>query len=136
LKKVRIGAEFFLNGTETRDSVFHHFRRMADTGLTIARILTLWDQIEHEQGKWDFTRYDWIYDAAVQNGIPIANTLCSEDPPGWMRATPFYHAWRDLSNPALRSYSEIYLEKVVSRLPESPGAWRLASAERARDQRY
>ena len=121
LSKVRIGAEFFLNRTETRDSVFLHFRRMADTGLTIARIFTLWDQIEHEQGKWDFTRYDWIYDAAAQNGILIANTLCSEDPPGWMRTAPFYHAWRDLSNPALRPYSEIYLEKVVSRYKNHAG---------------
>src|SRR5215469_7117678 len=76
LSKVRIGAEFFLNRTETRDSVFLHFRRMADTGLTIARIFTLWDQVEHEQGKWDFSGYDWIYDAAAQNGILIANTLC------------------------------------------------------------
>src|SRR3954453_5589961 len=75
LAKVRIGAEFFLNRTETRDSVFLHFRRMAGTGLTIARIFTLWDQIEHEQGKWDFSGYDWIYDAAAQNGILIANTL-------------------------------------------------------------
>lgn len=121
LSKVRIGAEFFLNRAETRDSVFLHFREMAGTGLTVARIFTLWDQVEHEQGKWDFTRYDWIYDAAARHGILIANTLCSEDPPGWMGTAPFYHAWRDLSNPALRPYSEIYLEKVVNRYRNHPG---------------
>ena len=102
LSKPRLGAEFFLNNSETHDSVFRHFRLMAETGLTIARIFTIWDQIEHEQGKWDFTRYDWIYDAAAQNGILIANTLCSEDPPGWMGTAPFYHQWADLSNPRLR----------------------------------
>jgi hypothetical protein len=75
---MRIGAEFFLNRAESRDSVFLHFRRMADTGLTIARIFTLWDQIEHEKGTWDFTGHDWIYDAAARNGILIANTLCSD----------------------------------------------------------
>lgn len=121
LDRPRLGAEFFLNRTETRDSVFHHFHRMAETGLTIARIFTLWDQVEHDQGKWDFSRYDWIYDAAAQNGILIANTLCSEDPPGWMRTAPFYHAWRDLSNPALRPYSEIYLEKVITRYKSHAG---------------
>src|SRR6185437_13316279 len=72
LSKMRIGAEFFLNRTETRDSVFQHFRRMADTGLTVARIFTIWDQIEREKGQWDFTAYDWIYDAAAENGILIA----------------------------------------------------------------
>lgn len=127
LSKVRIGAEFFLNRTETRDSVFLHFRRMADTGLTIARIFTLWDQIEREKGKWDFTAYDWIYDAAAGNGILIANTLCSEDPPGWMETAPFYHAWRDLSNPSLRPYSEIYIERVVNHYKAHPahGVWLL-----------
>jgi beta-galactosidase len=127
LASVRLGAEFFLNATETRESVFGHFRAMRDTGLTVARIFTLWDQVERERGKWDFTRYDWVYDAAAENGILIANTLCSEDPPGWLGGAPFYHAWRDLSNPKLRPYSEIYLEKVVSRYKIHPahGVWLL-----------
>ena len=65
LSKPRIGAEFFLNNSETRDSVFRHFRMMNQTGFTVARIFTIWDQIEREKGKWDFTGYDWIYDAAA-----------------------------------------------------------------------
>jgi beta-galactosidase len=127
LDRVQIGAEFFLNATETRRSVFSHFEKMARTGLTVARIFTLWDQIEREKGHWDFSGYDWIYEAAAQNGILIANTLCSEDPPGWMGTAPFYHAWRDLADPALRSFSEIYLEKVVSRYKNHPahGVWLL-----------
>ena len=135
LSKVRLGAEFFLNRTETRDSVFLHFRRMRETGLTIARIFTLWDQVEHEQGKWDFTGYDWIYDAAAENGILIANTLCSEDPPGWMRTAPFYHAWRDLSNPGLRPYSEIYLSNVVNHYKghSAHGVWLLQNEPGIKD---
>jgi beta-galactosidase len=127
LSKQRIGAEFFLNNGETRDGVSQHFRRMAESGLTIARIFTIWDQIEREEGKWDFWGYDWIYDAAAQNGILIANTLCSEDPPGWMGTAPFYHQWADLSNPQLRPYSEIYIEKVVNRYKNHPahGVWLL-----------
>jgi len=127
LSKPRIGAEFFLNNGETRDGVLHHFGRMAETGLTIARIFTIWDQIEREQGKWDFWGYDWIYDAAAQNGILIANTLCSEDPPGWMGTAPFYHQWADPSNPQLRPYSEIYIDKVVNRYKNHPahGVWLL-----------
>ena len=108
---------------------------MAATGLTIARIFTLWDQIEHEQGKWDFSHYDWIYDAAAQNGILVANTLCSEDPPGWMRTAPFYHAWRDISNPALRPFSEIYIEKVVTQYRDHPahGVWLLQNEPGIKD---
>jgi beta-galactosidase len=127
LARPRIGAEFFLNSTETRDSIFEHFRRMAQTGLTVARIFTIWDQIEREQGKWTFAGYDWIYEAAAQHGLLIANTLCSEDPPGWMGTAPFYHAWRDLSDPSLRPHAEIYIEKVVTRYKSHPahGVWLL-----------
>jgi beta-galactosidase len=127
LSKPRLGAEFFLNNSETHDSVLRHFRLMAESGLTIARIFTIWDQIEHEEGKWDFTRCDWLYDAAAQNGILIANTLCSEDPPGWMGTAPFYHQWADLSNARLRPYSEKYIEKVVTHYKDHPahGVWLL-----------
>ncbi len=138
LSKVRIGAEFFLNRTETRDSVFRHFRLMAGTGLSVVRIFTIWDHIEQEKGQWDFQRYDWIYDAAAQNGIQIANTLCSEDPPGWMHMAPFYHAWHDISDPRLRPYSEIYIEKVVSRYKNHPahGVWLLQNEPHIRSADY
>jgi beta-galactosidase len=127
LNEVRIGAEFFLNRTETRESVFHHFERMAATGLTVARIFTIWNDVEPQRGRWDFTRYDWIYHAAAKNGILIANTLCSEDPPGWMNSAPFYHQWQDLLNPKLRPFSEIYLEKIITRYKSHPahGVWLL-----------
>ncbi len=127
LSKPRLGAEFFLNNSETRDSISRHFQLMAETGLTVARIFTIWDQVEHEEGRWDFTRYDWIYDAAARNGILIANTLCSEDPPGWMDTAPFYHQWADLSNPQLRPFSEKYIEQVVTHYKGHPahGVWLL-----------
>lgn len=127
LARPRIGAEFFLNATESRDSVFEHFQRMAQTGLTVARIFTIWDQVERTQGKWNFEGYDWVYEAAARNGILVANTLCAEDPPGWMRTAPFYHAWRDLSDPSLRPHPETYIEKVVTRYRSHPahGVWLL-----------
>lgn len=136
LDRTRIGAEFFLNTTETRQSVIQHFQRMAETGLTIARIFTLWDQVEPEKGKWDFSRYDWIYDAAAANNILVANTLCAEDPPGWMRTAPFYHAWRDLSNPELRPYSALYLERVIRQYRDhrAHGVWLLQNEPGIREE--
>jgi beta-galactosidase len=127
LDEVRVGAEFFLNATETRETVFEHFRRMRETGLTIARIFTLWDHVERVRGVWNFERYDWVYDAAAQNGIWIANTLCSEDPPGWMGASQFYHQSQDLSNPKLRPHAQLYLDKVVNhyKAHQAHGVWLL-----------
>jgi beta-galactosidase GanA len=124
---VRVGAEFFLNRSETADSVANHFRMMKEHGLTIARIFVIWDDIERLPGQWDFHRYDWVYDAAAANGIRIAATLCAEDPPGWTQQTPFYHQRTDLNDPLRRKHAATYLEKVVTRYRNHPaqGYWLL-----------
>jgi beta-galactosidase len=124
---VRVGAEFFLNRSETADSVAGHFRMMKEQGLTVARIFVIWDDIERRPGQWDFRRYDWVYDAAAANGIRIAATLCAEDPPGWTQQTSFYHQRTDLNDPQRRKHAAEYLEKVVLRYRNHPaqGYWLL-----------
>lgn len=124
---VRVGAEFFLNHTETADSVARHFQMMKEHGLSIARIFVIWDDIERTPGQWDFRRYDWVYDAAAANGIRIAATLCAEDPPGWTQQTPFYHQRTDLNEPQRRKHAAEYLEKVIVRYRNHPaqGYWLL-----------
>ena len=100
---------------------------MADTGLTIARIFTIWDQVEPEQGRFDFSKYDAVYDAAARHGILIANTLCSEDPPGWMGLAGFYHKWKDLGDPRMHPDAEVYIARVVRRYKDhaAHGVWLL-----------
>lgn len=125
--EIRLGAEFFLNKTATEESVRKHFRLMQSYGFTVARIFVIWDDIERTAGVWNFERYDWIYDAAHNSGIKIAATLCSEDPPGWMGLTPFYHHYANLNDPKLREHAAGYLEKVVTRYRNHPahGVWLL-----------
>ncbi len=125
--QLRIGAEFFLNRTETRESVRRHFQFMHENGLTLARIFVIWDDIERTPGNWNFEGYDWIYDAAAESGIKIVATLCAEDPPGWVKRTPFYHNRTNLNDPELRKHAAIYIEKVVNRYKNHPaqGAWLL-----------
>ena len=126
-QQLRIGTEFFLNRTETRESVRRHFRLMHENGLTLARIFVIWDDIERTPGNWDFTGYDWIYDAAAESGIKIVATLCAEDPPGWVKKTPFYHNRTNLNDPEIRKRAAIYVGKVVNRYKNHPaqGVWLL-----------
>ena len=126
-RQLRIGSEFFLNRTETKESVQRHFRLMQENGLTLARIFVIWDDVERTPGKWDFTGYDWIYDAAAQSGIKIVATLCAEDPPGWVKKTPFYHNRANLNDPEIRRHAAVYIEKVVNRYRghTAQGAWLL-----------
>jgi len=125
--QLRIGAEFFLNRTETKESVDRHFRLMYENGLTLARIFVIWDDVERTPNEWDFTRYDWIYDAAAKFEIKIVATLCAEDPPGWVKKTPFYHNRTNLNDPEIRQHAAVYIGKVVNRYRNHPaqGAWLL-----------
>jgi beta-galactosidase len=120
--KLHVGTEFFLNRTETKETVEKHFKMMHDNGITLVRIFVIWDDIERTEGNWNLEGYDWIYDAAARNGIKIGATLCLEDPPGWMNKTTFYHQHANLDNPDLRAHGEIYLQKVVGRYKNHPGA--------------
>ncbi|MGO8736187.1 MAG: beta-galactosidase [Terriglobia bacterium] len=125
--QLRIGSEFFLNRTETKESVGRHFRLMQENGLTLVRIFVIWDDIERTPNNWNFEAYDWIYDAAAENGIKIVATLCAEDPPGWVKKTPFYHNRTNLNDPELRTHAAIYIRKVVDRYRNHPaqGVWLL-----------
>jgi beta-galactosidase len=127
LSELHVGSEFFLNRSETKESVEKHFRLMHENGLTLVRIFVIWDDIERTPGEWNFTGYDWIYDAAAKNGIKIAATLCAEDPPGWMDKTTFYHQRANLDDPAVRTHAEAYIAHVVGRYRNHPaqGAWLL-----------
>jgi beta-galactosidase len=137
-RQVRVGAEFFLNPTETQESVQRHFDLMHQNGLTLARIFIIWDDIERTPGNWDFTRYDWIYDAAARSGIKIVATLCAEDPPGWIRKTPFYHNRTNLNDPEIRRHAAAYISKVVNRYRghTAQGVWLLMNEPEKYDTEF
>ena len=121
-QQLHVGTEFFLNRSMTKADVDKQFALMHQTGITVVRIFVIWDDIERTPGHWDLSHYDWIYDAAARNGIKIAATLCTEDPPGWMDMTTFYHQRANLDNPELRAHAEEYIKQVVGRYKDHPGA--------------
>lgn len=119
--KLHVGTEFFLNRTETKETVEKHFKLMGENGITVVRIFVIWDDVERTPNNWDLSHYQWIYDAAAKNGIKIAATLCTEDPPGWMNMTTFYHQRANLDNPELKAHAAMYLDKFVGHFKDHPG---------------
>lgn len=126
-QELRIGAEYFLNPSETSENVQRNFRLMRESGLTLVRIFVIWNDVERRPGVWDFSRYDWIYDAAAANEIKIVTTLCSEDPVGWRNDGPFYHNRTNLDDPRIRENAAEYIRRVVTRYRSHPaqGVWLL-----------
>jgi beta-galactosidase len=127
--RVRIGTEIFLDPSHKREEVEMHFRRMKELGISLARVFVIWDHVERKPGQWSFDLYDAAYDAAAANGIPMLTTLCPEDPPGWTRQAPFYHAKLIINTPDYRSHAAEYLRRVVQRYKDHPaqGPWSLAN---------
>ncbi len=125
--QVRIGAEIFLDPSYSRQEIQTQFRRMRETGLSVARMFIIWDHVERQRGQWRFDLYDQAYEASAANGISVLTTLCPEDPPGWARQSPFYHAKLALNTPELRERSADYVRRVVSRYKDHPaqGPWSL-----------
>lgn len=125
--QLHIGAEFFLNRTETQESVQRHFHLMRENGLTLVRVFIDWSDIERAPGQWNFDGYDWIYDAATANGIKIVATLCADDPPGWVDKAALEHEQANLNDPEIRQHAAVYLEKVVNHYKNHPaqGVWLL-----------
>ena len=61
--------------------------------------------------------------------MSMLTTLCPEDPPGWTRQAPFYHAKLIINTPDYRRHAAEYLRRVVERYKDHPaqGAWSLAN---------
>ena len=127
--RVRIGTEIFLDPSHKREEIQMHFRRMKELGISLARVFVIWDHVERKPGQWSFDLYDAAYDAAAANGIPMLTTLCPEDPPGWTRQAPFYHAKLIINTPDYRRHAAEYLRRVVERYKDHPaqGPWSLAN---------
>ena len=126
--RVQMGAEIFLDPSYTPEEIQTQFRRMRETGLTVARVFIIWDHIEHQPGKWNFQLYDEAYQAAAANGISMLATLCPEDPPAWAGQSPFYHAKLPIfSTPHLQERGAEYIKQVVTHFRNHPaqGPWSL-----------
>lgn len=99
MESVQIGSQLFINATDSSQRVKQLVKRMHDYGLTLIRLFLLWDQLEPEEGIWDFSRYDACFDAAQHYKMKVVPTLMAVSPPGWMRLTRGPQSIADLDDP-------------------------------------
>ena len=116
----RIGAQFFVNPQDSTEDIIKHFDLMQEHGITLVRLFILWEHIEPEEGLWNFSNYDILYDLAAQRGIGILGTLTCEDPPNWFERKPFYHHYSNLNNPLLKTAAKKYINALVGRYSTHP----------------
>lgn len=97
---------------ETMDALIH------DVGIRHFRLVSYWDQLEPQQGAYDFSLLDWQFDKAEKAGAKVTLSLGLRQPrwpechmPDWARSQTKAQ-WQ----PAL----EAYMAQVVNRYKDSP----------------
>lgn len=136
---------FGLDGPQTLDAL------LDDVGVRHLRLVSYWDQLEPQPGKYDFSLLDWQFAKAEAKGAKVTLGLGLRQPrwpechiPGWARSQPV-NQWqprleafitevvnRYKTSPALDSYqleNEFFLKGFgeCDQIPDSMARWRLVS---------
>jgi drug/metabolite transporter (DMT)-like permease len=89
------------------------------------RLVVYWDEIEKEEGKFDFSETDWLIQKIKEKNIPVI-LVVGEKVPRW----PECHQpiWAENQNLNLKSQKLLnYIEKIVNRYKNEPNlyAWQV-----------
>ena len=66
--RVNVGVEIWIEPGQSRDDIYGWFEQAAENGMRTARLFLMWNFIEISPGVFDFTLYDYAFDAAERFG--------------------------------------------------------------------
>jgi len=84
---VMLGSQYYVNTEDTPEQIRAGMHAMGQAGLKLVRIFLQWTHVEPRQGRWNWSQYDALFDAAAEEGIGVVVTLTAIHPPGWMKIT-------------------------------------------------
>ncbi|RYZ38428.1 MAG: hypothetical protein EOP49_31005, partial [Sphingobacteriales bacterium] len=68
----------FIEPGQTKEEIAGWFSTMKASGMTLTRIRMFESYMHHQDGTWDFTLFDYAFEAGVQHGIKIYANLFPE----------------------------------------------------------
>ena len=74
-----IGAQVFIEPGQNKEDVEKWFKLLEDHNMPVCRIRLFEEHINLGDGKWDFSRYDYVFDMAQKHGVKILVTLFPSD---------------------------------------------------------
>lgn len=117
-----IGAEVWIEPGQKESDIDGWMGILADNHFSVARLFIIWNYVETSPGNFDFSLYDFAFDAAQQHGIKIEATLTPNHGPAFVLPEYFYNVQGDTiprTNAELEK-SKVYIEKTVSRYRNHP----------------
>ena len=126
---VLLGSQYYVNTEETPEHVRAGIAAMARAGLKLVRIFLQWDHVELKDGRWDWSQYDALFDAAADGGLGVIVTLTAVHPPGWMKITFGPQDMGPLEDPNYWERAKDYIRRVVARYGMHPAmqSWILSN---------
>lgn len=123
----RLGAQVWIEPTDSAARVDHLFATMRASGMGWARLFLMWPWIEAKPNKWDFSPFDKAFNAAERHGVKIKATLTANSGP-WHIGTPsMLHSHTGFLEAEQLPAVERYIRKCVAHYKKHPalGQWLL-----------
>lgn len=83
-EKTIIGVEYYRPPNPKVKDFSADLQKIKKAGLSVIRIWYHWQQVNPEEGKWDFSNYDKLFESAGKNGIGVLLQINIEVPPEWL----------------------------------------------------
>ena len=121
-----LGSQYYRPPNPRPEDWDRDFRRIQEHGLDLVRFWVHWSKVNPAPGRWDWSDYDGLFDAAEKNGLKVQLLLVTELPPAWYMAahpdtrmiesdgrpldsTPCFH------NAKARNAGEEFMRRVAER---------------------
>jgi len=126
---VSLGSAYYVNSEDTPEQVRSGIQAMAQAGLKLVRVFLQWTHVEPVQGRWDWSQYDAVFEAAAVGGLGVIVTLTALNPPGWMRISSGPQDIGPLDDPLFWEQARNYIRKVCERYASHPAlhSWLLSN---------
>ncbi len=121
-----LGSMYWVNPKYSLDDFREDMRRVRENRLTLLRTFILWEYVEPEKNRFEFSMYDRFFQAAEEYGIGLMPTL--------LFYLPFHRVAEQAENgqsdgnrrvpcldrPEIREGLELFISKTVCRYKDSP----------------
>ena len=119
-KLPEIGAQVWIEPGHSDEQIEGWFNVLSENHMNVARLFIMWNYIEETPGKWDFSLYDKVFDAAQKHNVKIIATLTTNRRPPHRGDFYQLHATKLEDTEARFAESKIYIKKIVEHYASHP----------------
>ncbi|MCS7004603.1 MAG: beta-galactosidase [Cytophagales bacterium] len=75
------GAQIWIEPGQTQSQIQHWIKTLSEAKMPVVRIFIQWNYVQKDASTWDWTLYDWLFDATDQYNLQVVATLTTNQYP-------------------------------------------------------